>query len=284
MPEIKLAQQAVDVPQVLFGEMIQKVVRAEIVPTERGVVVGTEELEQHARALGLRITVYVHSGSEVQAGKRIALVTGNPVQVVRGEDILLGVISKVSGIATAAREAVQKAGHIKVVCGGWKKMPLKLKQELRMALKVGGAQMRIYAEPFVYLDKNYVRIFGSLQKAIGAARLLPGRPIVIQVRGETGPIAEEAVIAAGYGSQVIMVDTGNIDDVRSVSGVLKLRGLRRKVQLAFAGGIKIDDLEKLRCEDLDIVDIGRAILDAPLMDFRYNTVNMEIRNDGLKTI
>jgi len=284
MPEIKLEQQAVDVPQVLFGEMIQKVVRAEIVPTERGVVVGTEELEQHARALGLRITVYVHSGSEVQAGKRIALVTGNPVQVVRGEDILLGIISKVSGVATAAREAVRKAGSIKVVCGGWKKMPLKLKQELRMALKMGGAHMRICTEPFIYLDKNYIRIFGSLPKAIDAARLLPGRAIVIQLRGDTGPIEEEALIAARYGSQVIMVDTGHLDDVRSVSRALQKRGLRRKVQLAFAGGIKLDDLEKLCHEDLDIVDIGRAILDAPLMDFCYNTVKMEIKNDGLKTI
>jgi nicotinate-nucleotide pyrophosphorylase (carboxylating) len=284
MPEVKSKRQTVDVPQVLFGGLIQQVVRAEIVPTEAGVVVGAEELAQQARLLGLRVHVYVASGSKVLAGKRVALVTGNPVQVVRGEDILLGIISKVSGVATAAREAVKKAGTVKVVCGGWKKMPLELKQELRMAIKMGGAYTRICAEPFVYLDKNYVRIFGSVPKAIDRARLLPGRAIVIQLRGDTAPIEEEAVIAAGLSSQVIMVDTGNIDDLRSVSKALHQSGLRKQVQLAFAGGINLDDLENLCNEDLDVVDIGRAILDAPLLDFRYNIVRMDIKNDGVKAL
>jgi nicotinate-nucleotide pyrophosphorylase (carboxylating) len=49
--------------------------------------------------------------------------------------------------------------------------------------------------------------------------------------------------------------------------------MRSKVKLAFGGGVKLSDLPKLQDEDLDIVDMGRAILDAPLLDLRYDVQN-----------
>ena len=259
---------------------MHKVVRAEIISTESGVIAGIEELKGRARALGLQVNVCVFSGVEVKAGQVVAEITGTPVQVVRGEDILLGVISKVSGVATAAREAVRRAGRIKVVCGGWKKMPPKIKREIRSALKAGGAHPRILSKPFLYLDKNYIRIFGLLPKALQATRLLPGRAVVAQLRGETGPIAEEAVTAARCGAQVLMVDTGRIKDLRAVARATRKEGLRQQVQIAFAGGLTLSDLDNLRDEDVDIVDIGRAILDAPLLDFRLDVTGIGLNDEG----
>lgn len=275
MTEEAPKQRVVDVPRVLFSRMSQSTVRAEIIATESGVVAGMDSLERQARALGLQITVYSSSGAEIQPGTVVAAVAGNPVQVVRGEDRLLGVIGKVSGVATAARQAVDKAGNMRVVCGGWKKMPLKMKRELRRALRVGGVGIRILPRPFLYLDKNYIRIFGSLVKALEAADLLPDRPVAVQLRGETGPIAREAIAAAGYGAQVLMVDTGCVSDLSEVSSALRQEGLRERVQIAFAGCLRLDDLEHLQAEDVDIVDIGQAILDAPLLDFRYDVVEVK---------
>ena len=37
-------------------------------------------------------------------------------------------------------------------------------------------------------------------------------------------------------------------------------------------GLPLEDLQQ---EDIDFVDIGRAILDAPLTDFRYDVVKKE---------
>lgn len=284
MAERTREQQAVDIPQALFSRVRHRIVRAAIVSVEHGVLAGTGELENQARALGLRVRIYATSGSETQPGQIVATLKGNPVQVVRGEDILLGVLAKPSGVATAAREARRRAGDIKVVCGAWKKMPLKIKQELREALDVGGAHIRILPEAFLYLDKNYIRIFGSLHKALEASNLVPGRQIVIQLRGETGPIAEEALTAARYGARVLMVDTGRIGDLRIVSQTMNKEGLRDRVQIAFAGGIRLNDLDKLRHEDLDIVDIGRAVLDAPFIDFRYDVTVTEAINDSTTAV
>jgi nicotinate-nucleotide pyrophosphorylase (carboxylating) len=272
-------ERAVDVPEIILKQVMHKVVRAEIVATEHGVVAGTEELESRARTLGLQVNVFVSSGLKIKRDQVVAEITGNPVQVVRGEDVLLGVISKVSGVATAAHEAVRRTGGIKVVCGGWKKMPPRIKKELRRALKAGGVHPRILPRPFLYLDKNYIRIFGSLSKALEATRLLPGRAVVAQLRGETSPIAEEALNAARYGAHVLMVDTGRMKDLRAVSRASRKEGFREQVQIAFAGGLTLSDLDNLRDEDVDIVDIGRAILDAPLLDFRLDVVGIGVNNE-----
>ena len=275
MTKTETEQYAIDVPQVAFSHLMQKIVRAEIVSLEKGIVAGTDKLEARARLLGLQYRVYVPPGAEVQPGQVIASVIGNPVQVTQGEDLLLGTIAKVSGVATAAREAVRRAGNIRVVCGAWKKMPVEMKQELREALSAGGVDTCILPRPFLYLDKNYIRIFGSLSKALDAAYFFPGRPIAIQLRSEAHLIGEEALAAARSGVQVLMVDTGRVCDLREVSETMRQEGLRQHVQLAFAGGLTLSDLDNLRNEDLDIVDIGRAILDAPLIDFRYDVVSVE---------
>ncbi len=271
----------VDVPQTILGDVSRSVVHAKVVCTESGVVAGIEALEHQAKTLGLRIATYVSSGARVPPGSIVALVAGNPVQVVRGEDSLLGTVAKVSGVATAAHTARSKAGRLRVVCGGWKKMPASMKDQLRDALRAGGLDARIAPDPFLYLDKNYIRILGSIVAAMESAARLPGRTVAIQLRGETAPISEEAIAAARCGAHILMVDTGRIDDLRAVSTVLTQEGLRSEVEIAFAGNLTLGDLERLQREDTDVVDIGRAILDAPLLDFRYDVFDIRVCEDGL---
>lgn len=263
----------ISVPDVLLQNVMNEKVSAEITANEFGVICGVEELCNQAVKLGLKIEVFVNTGDSISKGQRIVRLSGNPLQIVKGEDFLLGAISKASGVATAARKAALLSGPLTVVSGGWKKMPLQFKEELRNAVKVGGVGLRILPHPFIYLDKNYLRIFGSYKTALETVQQAFCRSIVVQVRGETGPVGEEAVTAAQLGAEVLMVDTGELSHVRLCSARLKAQGLRSKVKLAFAGGLKIDDLPYLQTEDIDIVDIGRPILDAPILDFRYDVIN-----------
>jgi nicotinate-nucleotide pyrophosphorylase (carboxylating) len=51
-----------------------------------------------------------------------------------------------------------------------------------------------------------------------------------------------------------------------VRDVLAASGRRRQLTLAFAGGVALADLRAVRDAGADVVDLGRAILDAPLWD------------------
>ena len=262
-----------DVPGLLLKDIAERRFNAKIVSTAAGVLAGMDELANQAVNLGLVVRVICPTGMNIFPGSEVASFEGKPRQIVRGEDCLLGIISKMSGIATAARQAVMLAGKVQVVSGGWKKVPGGMKEYVRQGLMAGGAALRMLPGPFIYLDKNYLRLLGSLEAEIKAAQIFPERRIVVQLLGETAAIGEEAVLAARLGASVIMVDTGAIEDLRKCSRSLTETGLRGRVKLAYGGGVQLMDLPRLREEDLDIVDVGRAILDAPLLDFRYDVIS-----------
>jgi nicotinate-nucleotide pyrophosphorylase (carboxylating) len=223
--------------------------------------------------MGLSFSSDFRDGQLCRADARVAEVSGSPSQICRAEDVLIGTLSKSSGIATAARFALRKAGaKFRVVSGGFKKMPHEMKEIIRQAASDGGVTCRMLDQPFVYLDKNYVRILGGVEAALEAVAPL-GRRTVIQIRGETCLIEQEALKAAGGGAAVVMVDTGQRDHVKRVSKALKDGGLRSRVQIAFSGNLSLEDLDSLVGEDIDAVDIGYAILDAPCLPMRFDVTD-----------
>ena len=251
---------------------------AVITSTVPGVIVGIEDLKKKATEIGIKVLYTVEEGSEVKPGDVIAKIEGTPKLIAIAEDTLLGIISKPSGVATVARTAVDLVrGKITIVSGGWKKVPPEIKYKLRNAASIGGVKTRITEHPFVYLDKNYVRIFGGIKEALEAVKSLPGTK-AIQIRGETKDIGEEAIEAVLAGADIIMVDTGKIEDLRKVTTILREKGLREKVKVAFAGGITLSQITSMRNEDVDILGIGRAIVDAPLLDVRLDVI--EVHREG----
>lgn len=150
-------------------------------------------------------------------------------------------------------------------------MPFEIKELVRQAVRDGGIDARISEEPFVYLDKNYVRILGGVSNAVRAVLPL-NRSVVVQIRGETGSVVEEASEAAHVGADVLMVDTGRWEHLKEVIQALKDKGLRSRVRVAFAGNVTLEHLDALAQMDVDIVDIGYAILDAPCLPMRFDVI------------
>jgi nicotinate-nucleotide pyrophosphorylase (carboxylating) len=263
-----------DVREELLRAVRARRVTAAIVADEPGVLAGTAQAIREAEALGLSVVALARDGSALAAGEEIARLTGSPAGIVRAEEVLLGLLAKPSGIATRTRAFVTRAnGRPRVVSGGWKKMPGALKDMIRGAIVAGGGEPRILARPFAYLDKNWVALLGGVRSALAAVAHLDDLAKVIQVKGRHGDLAAEACEAAEGGAAVVFVDTGRPEDVARVAAALAARGLRRRVELAFGGGVTLDDVERLRALDVDVLDVGRQIVDAPLLDMRLDVVD-----------
>jgi len=265
----------IDLRDMIFKDIISRRVVAAIVSDDEGIIALTEKLRSKADEIGIEVLECLPSGAYVRRGTLIAKLRGNPKQIALAEDLLIGIIAKASGIATAAYRANKLANNkVRVVCGAWKKMPVEVKNLFREAIKIGGVNVRILDESFIYLDKNYVKILGGIREALKAVEEFK-MVKVIQIKGRVKAIEDEAVEAVINGAKVIMIDTGNLDDVRRVNRVLKEKGLRNKVMIAFAGNIKLNDIPKLINENIDIVDIGKEIIDAPLLDMRLEVISVE---------
>ena len=239
---------------------------------DEGCVAGIPMAKRLAQALGVESSWEKQSGDLVESGEEIASFRGTAEQILKFENLIIGLIGKPSGIATAAWRARKAAeGRIRLICGGWKKHPFPIKEMAREAVAAGGLESRILAPPFLYLDKNFVRVFGGIRQTLEAVAS-HSVPKVIQVKGEFSPIAEEAREAIRHGASLIMVDTGCCGDLDEVLRVMKEEKASPRVQTAFAGGIKVEDIPLLVQRGVDILDIGAAILDAPWLELSYDVV------------
>jgi len=264
-----------DIRDRIFRDVMDRKVTAEIRVEGEGILAGVDRAREKAYQLGLEVKSALSNGTKVRRGNVVLKVRGNPKQVALAEDLLIGLMSKASGVATAARRAFElSGGSFRVVSGAWKKMPYMVKDVIREAVVVGGVSPRIVDEPFIYLDKNYIKVFGGAKRALKLTEDIVGK-VVVQLRAEGKDVGEEAVEAVEAGADIVMVDTGKLEDVNSVVGRLSEAGLKGKVKVCFAGGVKIEDIPKLRGKNIDIVEVGRDIIDAGLLDMRMDVVKVE---------
>jgi len=258
-----------DIRDDIFSGLAGRTFRAAIIAEDPGILAETSMAAQAARELGLSVDMVSSEGSAVKPGDEIIRFSGEPKRIAMAEDRLIGIMAKPSGIATSARRFVERAGACpRIVSGAWKKMPLSQKESIRRAIALGGASKRICDPPFLYLDKNYVKILGGVTACLHAVSGFNGHVRVIQLKGINNDINSEACQAAQNGAGIIFIDSGRIDDLDRVSDALKLASLRDRVEIAFGGNIQLNDIETLKKRDVDILDIGRAIVDAPLLDMR----------------
>lgn len=258
----------------ILGSLAGKMATASIIADDTGRIAGTIAAKEEAERLGLSLEKILDEGSYVSKGSEIARFHGSPKQLALAEDILIGLIAKPSGIATAAYNAVEATdGKLKIVCGAWKKIHWSLKDIFRRAVVIGGAMYHISDNPFIYLDKNYIELFGGIRESLKAVADLGDYIKVVQLKGRYKDISLEAYEATESGADILLIDTGRPGDVELVIEKLLQFGLRDRVSIAFSGGIRLEDIAELKFLDIDILCIGRQIIDAPLLDMRIEIVN-----------
>jgi len=250
-------------------------VTARVLAEEPGILAGTLAVPAALAEIGMSPVGQLGDGSPVDRGTVVTEIAGSPKQIALAEERLIGLLAKPSGIATATARFVARAGgRMRVVSGAWKKLPFSQKEMIRQAIAVGGAAPRIAEWPFLYIDKNFVRMHGGLEQAMAAANRFEAGTRIVQIKGEYGDIGEEAVRVASCGASIVFVDSGQIADARRAISALQARGLRAGVEVAFAGGVQLGDIEALAEIGVDVVDIGRPIVDAPLLDMRLDVIDV----------
>lgn len=260
-----------DLREYLFEPLGANSFTARLTAAEPGILAGMSNALGQASVLDLTVLSSAGEGSRLLPGTCVLEVSGNAEQIARAEEQLLACVGKPSGVATAAAAFCDAArGRARIVCGAWKKVGVEVRQSLRAAIAVGGAGIRLVDEPFVYIDKNYVRMFSGIAEVVGRACSMNGRVVAVQLRGETGPIFEEAWAACCAGARILMVDTGKVEDLRAVVETAVQRGFRDRTKIAFGGSVTPERLQEVIAAGADIIDIGRAIIDAPLIDFRFD--------------
>lgn len=265
-----------DIRDRIFKKIADKRFRGELLAEHEGVLSGVDEVLRMAEILEIPLVLNYEEGCLIKAGDTIGTVLASPKEITIAEEQFIGMLAKASGIATAAHKAVVAAeGRVRVVSGAVKKMPVQIKRLIRRAVSSGGVDIRISNKKMLYLDKNYIKMFGSVSAALTAVAPMRDYTTVVQVRGEIFPIEEEVRQAIQGEAGIIMLDTGSRKDLERCQRQMYEMGCRERLQLAYAGGICLEDVPELSRLDVDILCIGKEIIDAGLLDMKFNVLGEE---------
>lgn len=241
--------------------------RGGIVSRVPGVVAGLPVVREVFRQISERIVFQprIEEGSCVQAGARLAEVSGPAVAILAGERVALNFLQRLSGIATLARRCVESLGGYDCRILDTRKTTPCLRALEKYAVRVGGGcnhRMGLYDQ--VLIKDNHLRLLAgeagdlcaAVRLAVERARRRVGATMLIEVEVETLDMVDAAI---EVGADVIMLDNMSEPDMREA--VRRIRRCRTESGRPYpiseaSGGITIERLESVAATGVDTISLG----------------------------
>jgi nicotinate-nucleotide pyrophosphorylase (carboxylating) len=188
-------------------------------------------------------------GEEVLPGHVVATVRGPVAGILWAERVALNFLGRLSGIATATRQAVRAvAGHKARILDTRKTTP-NLRVLERYAVRVGGGlNHRSDLGSMALIKDNHLRAAGGIGEAVRRVRAGSGPSVRVEVEAETLQEVEEALAA---GADVIMLDNMNLADMTEA-----VRRVGGRALVEASGGIRLEDLPGVAATGVDYISLG----------------------------
>jgi nicotinate-nucleotide pyrophosphorylase (carboxylating) len=228
--------------------------RATITIEQTAVVAGLQEASALFRYFDVAVELATPDGSPVHRGDVILSLRGDAKKILLVERTALNIIGRMSGIATATSQFVRLVQGVNPACrvAATRKTCPGLRELDKKAVVLGGGHPhRMTLSDGILIKDNHLALV-SLEESITKAR---SRSLyrTIEVEVET---ADDAVHAAEKGSDTIMFDNMNPDQVQESLESLKRHGLRDRVTIEISGGIDADNVGAYAALGVDVISIG----------------------------
>lgn len=242
----------------------EREVEAIIFSKEECILAGIDVAMSIFKYFNLHATTSYHDGDQIQAGEIIFSLKGSSVSMLRAERLSLNFLGHLSGIATLTNRCVQIVrtfSDAKVACTR-KTVPGMRSLEKMAVMAGGGDTHRFSLSDCIMLKDNHIKLMG-FEAAISEAKKRASFTQKIEVEVET---MEEALLVAGLGVDIIMLDNMRPGDVLRTVQTLKKAGLKEHVVIEVSGNITIENLEEYAKTGVDVISMGSLIHAARWMD------------------
>src|SRR5690606_17977066 len=228
---------------------------AQLIIKEQGVLAGVEEAQVIFREVdeALSVTIFKSDGDTVNIGDVVLTVKGSVHCILRAERLVLNIMQRMSGIATATRRVVDAiAGTGTKALDTRKTTPLLRFLEKKAVARGGGVNHRFGLYDMMLIKDNHVDYAGGITNAIMRAKAYRekmDRPIAIEV--EVRDLGEiEQVLAVG-GIERIMLDNFLPDEL--MKAVTLIDG---RLVTEASGGITLDNIRDYAATGVDFISVG----------------------------
>jgi nicotinate-nucleotide pyrophosphorylase (carboxylating) len=227
---------------------------ADIIAKEDLLLAGLAEVIALFSHYGLETTATRRDGDPVAAGSVILSVSGDVHPLLLVERTALNLLGRMSGIASTAAELQAGIAAINPGCriAATRKTAPGLRLIDKKAAMIGGADPHRFSLSDAVLIKDTHRTLVPLDEAIRRARSLHTYHL-IEAEAES---AEDAVLAAQSGADIILLDNMDPGRVQETLEVLEEKGLRSRVMIELSGGITPETIPAYAALGVDRISLG----------------------------
>lgn len=225
--------------------------KAEFVIKEDGILAGVDLIRTAYTILddSIEVTLQKKDREPIKQGDVIATVEGPMAKLLTGERVILNLLQRMSGIATATNQAVRSLNSTHTrICDTRKTSP-----GLRMLEKYavtcgGGFNHRIGLYDGVMIKDNHIAFCGSITKAVTTVREKIGQMVKIEVETES---REQVIEAVEAGADIIMFDNRTPAEIKEFITLVP-----KHIVTEASGGITMDDLHQYGDTGVDYISLG----------------------------
>uniref|UniRef100_A0A7S2CYV5 Nicotinate-nucleotide pyrophosphorylase [carboxylating] n=1 Tax=Haptolina brevifila TaxID=156173 RepID=A0A7S2CYV5_9EUKA len=236
----------------------------------KGVLAGLPFATHVFEYLGLKVEWlreegHVITAEEAAAKTPVAKVSGPTRNILMAERTALNILSRASGVATAAHAAMSIARE-----HGWKGRVAGTRKTTpgfgiveKYSLLVGGADThRMDLSNMVMLKDNHIWSTGSISESVSRARFACGFSTKIEVECTSEQDAREACEA---GADIVMLDNYSGEQLREVASRIKSKWPH--VIIEASGGITMETMHLFFAPSVDIISQGALTNGYSTLDF-----------------
>lgn len=234
-----------------LGELGERIVRAQILAKEPGVMAGGPFVLRIFTLLDPAIQgeIHVPEGARFASGTVLVSLLGRASSILQGERVALNLLSRLCGVATRTRELVDLVADLPVRIADTRKTTPGLRFFEKYAVRCGGGvnhRMGLY--DCVLIKDNHLALFGSVQEAIARARKIIPFTTKIVVECQNLEAVHEACEAK---ADVVLLDNMSLEAIRDAVRIVKRRAL-----VEASGGIGPHNVRLVAEQGVDIISTG----------------------------
>lgn len=216
----------------------------------------------------IAVRIVQDDGATVDAGATIAVLSGPARPILAGERTALNILTRLSGIATATRRAVQAVAPHRTRVACTRKTTPGLRALEKYAVRVGGGvNHRFGLFDGVLIKDNHIAAAGGLRPAVERARTALGHMMKIEVEVDT---VEQLRLAIDTGVDAVLLDNMTPDTLREAVQLVAGRSITEA-----SGGIRPDNIRDYAATGVDIVSLGWLTHSATALD-----IGLDIERSG----
>jgi len=229
--------------------------RARLLVKESGIIAGIRVAREVFSITdpSLKTEILIDDGKSVSYGDIALIVSGSVHSILRAERLVLNIMQRMSGIATATAEYVEKVSGTKARITDTRKTTPGMRMLEKEAVRLGGGinhRMGLY--DMIMLKDNHVDYAGGIGEAVHRTQeYLRKHKLPLKIEVESRNLREVKEILDAGGVDRIMLDNFTIPDTTEAVAVIAGR-----TETESSGGITLTNVREYALCGVDYISIG----------------------------